>query len=195
MRCFQRIANGVDVGPLAHALQRKPYLWGGDPVRTTFPNSPHAEVDDVLLRFEDMDPEMLAEASFGDEAARATLEAAPRVWRAAWGELPEAKPLILSLLNRVGAYELARVMITRLKPGGRIYPHADTEGLYANLPDIARYHMVLQGLPGSLFHCGPETVQMLTGEVWHFDAHQVHSVENNSTDDRVHMLIDCRLAP
>lgn len=195
MRNFQRIANGVDVGPLAHALQRKPYLWGADTIRTTFPNSPHEQVDDVLLRFEAMDPKVLSAAGFGDARAIRKLEAAPRVWREAWGELPEAKPLITALLLRVGAYELARVMITRLKPGAVILPHADTEGTYANLPDIARYHMVLQGLPGSLFHCGHETVNMLTGEVWWFDAHQVHSVQNNSTDDRIHMLIDARLAP
>lgn len=193
MKCFQRIATGVDVLPLAHALQRKPYLWGADPIRTTFPNSPHAEVEDVLLRFEAMDPETLAAAGAGDETARVALEAAPRTWREAWGALPEAKPLIQGVMVRVGAYELARVMVTKLRPGGRIYPHADTQGTYANLPDIARYHMVLQGLPGSLFHCGPETVQMLTGEVWWFDAHQVHSVEQNSTDDRLHLLIDVRI--
>ena len=148
VRFFQRIAANADVRILAHAIQRKPYLWNADPVRTTFPNSPHAEVDDILLRFEEMDPETVAEASYGDADARAALEAAPRKWREGWSELPEAKPLVMSLMLRVGAYELARVMITRLKPGGMILPHADTEGEYANLPDIARYHMVVQGLPG-----------------------------------------------
>lgn len=195
MRCFQRIATGVDVLPLLHAIQRKPYLWGGDPVRTTFPGSPHAEVDDILLRFEEMDPELVALATNGDAVARDELEGAPRTWRPAWRELPEAKPAIMALLHRVGAYELARVMITRLRPGGRIYEHADTEGEYANLSDIARYHMALQGLPGSLFNCGSETVQMASGDVWWFDAHQSHSCLNGSTDDRIHMLIDARLAP
>jgi hypothetical protein len=194
VRNFQCVSN-VNAMPLAHALQRKPYLWGEDDVRTTFPGSPHVEVDDILLRFEDMDAELVAEATRGNAAARAALEAAPRSWRPAWHELPEAKPLVLDLMRATGAYELARVMITRLRPGGRIYPHADTEGEYANLPDIARYHLVLQGLAGSLFHCGNETVHMATGDIWWFDARQQHAVENNSVDDRIHLLIDVRVAP
>jgi hypothetical protein len=51
---------------------------------------------------------------------------------------------------------------------------------------------VLQGLPGSLYHCGDETVTMLTGSVWWFQHREIHSVENNAAGDRVHLLVDFR---
>lgn len=187
MRNFQQIGAGTDVMPLMMSLQRQPDLWGADPIRTTFPSSPHAEVDDILLRFEDL------KVGPDHPDIERHVETAERTWREAWNRLPEAKTLILPLMARVGAYELARVLITRLPPGGTILPHADTRGTYANLPDIARYHVVLQGLPGSIFNCGAESVQMRTGETWWFNAHAVHSCVNNSADDRIHMLVDVRL--
>lgn len=189
MRRFLKIVEGVDVFPTVQALQRREDLWNADPIRTTFPGSPHAEADDVLLRFEEIG------AAPDDPDLDAKSEAAPRTFRPAWNALPQVRNLLGPLMMRVGAYELTRVLITRLKPGGRIGAHADVRGTYANLPDIARYHLVLQGLPGSLFHCGEETVQMLTGEVWSFDARSVHMVENNSADDRIHLLADMRLMP
>ena len=187
MRNFFKVAEGIDVLPLAHALQRRPEFWGANPIRTRFPGSPHAEVDDVLLKFEAID----AEPDDPDLDAKA--EAAERVFWPAWHAFPQVRSLVGPLMLRVGAYELTRVILTRLRPGGQIAPHADTRGKYANLPDIARYHLVVQGLPGSLFHCGDETVSMSTGEVWSFDAHQVHAVVNNSVDDRLHLLADMRL--
>lgn len=188
MRSFLKIADGIEVFPVVHALQQRPHLWNQDRCRTTFPGSPHAEVDDILLRFEDYDPAAL---ELDIEQAFVT---AQREWRPAWWELRSVtQGMIGALMLRVGAYELARVIITRLKPGGRILPHADIKGEYANLPDIGRYHVVLQGLPGSLFACGEDTVCMQTGEAWWFDAHQPHECMNNSADDRLHMLVDVRL--
>lgn len=194
MKCFQRIAAGIDVLPLAHALQRKPYLWGAEPMRTRLVNSPHAEVEDILLRFEDVPPDLAARASQGGPEAWAEFEACPLAFRPAWTDLPEAKPLVQGLMVRVGAYELGRVVITKLKPGGTIYPHADT-GLYSETPDRSRYHLVLRSVAGSNFHCGAETVHMAPGELWWFDAQAPHSVQNNGNDDRLHLLIDVRVMP
>lgn len=188
MRNFQQIGAGIDIVPLTMALERKPWLWNRDTLRTRFENTPHREVDDIWLRFED-----IGGLDFNDPDLETKAEAAPRIWQQAWLELPEARALIQPLMLRVGAYELARVIITRLPPGGIIAGHADTRGAYANLPDIARYHVVLQGLPGSNFHCGQEQVQMLTGQTWWFNAHEVHGCVNNSSDDRIHMLVDVRV--
>ena len=188
MRNFLQVASGADTLPLLHAIQRQPGLWNANRIRTTFDNSPHAEVDDILLRFED-----LTEEDAQSPDLNTKIENVERKWQPAWDALPETRALIGPLMLRVGAYELARCMITRLAPGGVITPHADTQGEYANLPDIARYHVVLQGEPGSLFNAGNETVMMQTGEVWWFNAHAVHSVVNNSAQDRIHLLVDVRL--
>jgi hypothetical protein len=188
MRHFQLIAQNVDVLPLCHAVQRQEQLFNVHRFRTTFDGTPHAEVDDILLRFSDP---MIARD--GDTAA--VMADGNCVWHPAAAALPQARPILLDLMRRVEAYELNRVVITRLRPGGCIRQHADNEGAYTADPHRARYHVVLQGLPGSLYHAGDETVCMRTGEVWHFEARVLHAVENNSADDRLHLLVDMRLMP
>lgn len=187
MRYFHRIAEGVDTMPLLHALARQPGLWNSNTFRTRFPGTPHAEADDILLRFSDparCTPDQPGVGNvIGDDRP---------VWHPAARALPQAKAVVLALMARVEAYELGRVLVTRLRPGARILPHADRDGAYVQAPDRARYHVVLQGLPGSLYRCGDETVCMRTGEVWWFDAHAEHEVANNSADDRIHLLVDVR---
>jgi hypothetical protein len=187
VRFFQRIATGVDVMPLLHAVQRQPELWNAKRFRTTFENTPHSGVDDIWIRFSD------DEKAQGDTAA--VMADGNSVWHPAAAALPQIKPIVFDLMRRLEAYELNRVIITRLAPGKRILPHADDQGAYVNDPHRARYHVVLQGLPGSLFRCGDETVCMQTGEAWWFNALVEHECVNNSADDRVHMLVDVRIAP
>jgi len=187
MRNFHKIASGVDVIPLLHAVQRQPELWNANRFRTTFPNTPHVDVDDIILRFSDTEKCPTTGHVIGDENL---------VWHPSAAKLlPYAKPIILDLMRRIEAYALDRLLITRLRPGGRILPHADKEGEYVQHSDRARYHVVLQGLPGSLYTTGNETVCMQTGDVWWFHPHEIHSVQNNSSDDRIHLLVDVRIFP
>jgi hypothetical protein len=186
MRNFQLIAGGVDVLPLAHAVQRQPELWNANRFRTTFPNTPHGDVDDIWLRFSDASKCTTATNVIGDDHP---------VWHPAAAKLPQAKVLVLDLMRRVDGYELGRLLITRLRPGGRILPHVDKDGDYVQTPDRVRYHVVLQGLPGSLYRCGDETICMRSGEVWWFRPDVEHEVINNSADDRIHLLVDVRTWP
>jgi hypothetical protein len=191
MNNFLRLTAGpsLDTMPLLHALATQPDLWNANTYRTRYKNTPHGEVDDVWLRYSR--PDSTANEA---ETAKAQDDTSP-VWYPAAARLPQVKPLALMLMRSVDGYELGRVLITRVRPGARILAHKDTDGEYVNEADRQRYHIVLQGLPGSLFHCGDETVQMLTGEAWWFDARQTHAVENNSADDRIHLIIDLRLWP
>lgn len=186
MRHFQMIAGGVDIGPLSHSVQKQPDLWNAQRFRTEFPGTPHKDVDDIWLRFS------AEEATRDPSDTSRVIGDGNVIFHPAWDHLPEAAPVILDLMRRVKAYQLDRVLITRVKPGGVILPHADDEGGYVNEADRARYHVVLQGGDGSLFHCENETVVMRTGEVWWFNALGLHAVENKSTDDRIHMLVDVR---
>lgn len=176
MRYFFKLAENVMVMPLMEQLARHPELWNEDKTRTTFEGTPHGAADDVLLRFG---------AANGDD-----LEA---VDRARMQTLRGVKQLALNIMQLVNGSRLGRVIVTRLEPGKKILPHADVKGAYSSY--YTRYHVVLQGLPGSLFSCGDETVNMRTGDVWWFDAKAEHSVSNNSADDRVHLLVDVRIDP
>jgi Aspartyl/Asparaginyl beta-hydroxylase len=186
MRYFQQIAAGVDTMPMLLALQRRPELWNADPFRTTYPGTPHSEVDDILLRYT---------GPSADRSVDTVIEDDKPVWLPAARLLPW-RPIVLDLMRRVAAYQLDRLLITRLRPGARIAPHADNVGEYAAHNDErARFHVALLGLPGSLYHNGDETVAMLTGSVWTFTPREVHAVENNSADDRIHLIVDVCLAP
>lgn len=176
MRYFYKLTEGVQVLPIMAAIARQPELWNRDDCRKTFEDSPHTQVDDILLRFGSKD---------GDGLEAVNLPAL--------AQLPGVVDNVLNVMRLVQGVRLGRMLITRLAPGHKIAPHSDVKGAYSKY--YTRYHLVLQGFPGSLFNCGDETVQMLTGELWWFDASAEHSVINNSRDDRVHMLIDVRIDP
>ena len=188
MRNFQLIAHSVDVTHLQNALVRQPELWNQNTYRTTYEGTPHKDVDDIWLRY----PKEAGEAAAEDLAP---VQNAGSDWYPAADKLREARKLILDLMSYIGAYQLDRVLISRIPPGGRVLPHADKYGDYVQLDDIARYHLVIQGLPGSQYRCGGEEVDMLTGEVWWFNPLKIHEVVNNSADDRIHLMVDLRRYP
>lgn len=178
MKNFLKIGHGVDVMPLVLALQHQAGLWDAENVRKTYSDlSPHKEVNDILLRFSDPSSDKI-----GDELI---CENTPAMLA-----LPQARELVFSLMARVQGVMLGRVMVTRLAPGGRIHPHADTQGKYANT--YRRFHIVLQSEPGCVFQAGDEQVYMRPGDVWDFNAHALHEVFNGSANDRLHLIVDIK---
>lgn len=177
MRNFQLLFSGANVLPILHTLQRKPYLWNRDDVRTKYPQSPHHQADDIILRFNEI-PDDLTKIVDDKECRNYP----------AMQELP-VRPILFDLMRMVEGEQLGRVMITRLAPGKQITPHKD-EGAPAEFYD--RYHIILQNLPGSVFQCGDERVVMKSGDVWHFNNCLEHHVVNNSIDDRISLIADIR---
>lgn len=192
MRNFLRIAEGMNVKPLLNALYRKPELWKADDFLRKFPQGPFGDTDTIYLRFQDHvqvanDEEL--ELYKQNKLAGHDLHECP--WRPEVNELPEARAHIMGLMTALGATRLGRCMINRLKPGGRIYPHADTEW-HASYWD--RYHLVLQSHAGNTFRCEDETIWMREGEIWWFQNALEHEVINNSDTDRIHIVMDLRFS-
>jgi hypothetical protein len=106
-------------------------------------------------------------------------------------QLPEARGLVFALMTYVQGERLGRIVINKIRPGGRIYPHKDAED-HASYWD--RFHIVLQSFPGVSFRAGVNQVFMAPGETWWFDNSVDHEVVNNSAEDRIHMVIDIRTA-
>lgn len=183
MRNFMNVGS-FDPEPLRMALATRPNLWNEHTYRTTFERTPFRGMDDILLRYS------RRERHDGVLDSDALVNDTDLVLYDAWGVLPEAHEVIFNLMRRYKAVALGRVIIARLPMGGSIKPHADNYGTYATQRGGLRFHAVVQALPGCLFHCGEETIQTRTGEVWWFDHGQTHSAENNSGDDRIHLLID-----
>jgi len=181
---FFQVAEGVDVAPVLHGIAIRPELWNQETVRTAHAGSAHKAVDDILLRFNDLG----AFKSSGDSAS--IMDGLETINFPSMFRLPQVRPLVFDLMRKVEGERLGRVVITRLLRGSQVTPHID-EGAYAAY--YSRYHVMLQNSPGSVFNCGDEVCYMAPGSVWWFDTSLQHSVVNNSTIERVTLIVDIRV--
>lgn len=192
MRNFHRISQGIDTIPLMNALIRQPELWNAETCRTSFSGSPHTSVDDILLRFNDLEPyrRISPDGKTMSEYVGAVNDEHESICHPAWGKLLECHSIVFDLMHYLKAFRLGRILITRLPAGKIINPHKDGD---AHAEYYERYHIILQNNPGSIFKCGDEQVQMCAGEIWWFQNAIEHSVLNYSNDDRLTMIVDLRL--
>ena len=193
MRNFLRISSGINVLPILHSIYRQPELWNENKLRTTHIQSPHTEVDDIWLRFNDLTAaKAAAEAKGRAESAPGPeylglMDEHESICYPAWHRIPEVRPIIFDLMRMIEGLRLGRVLITRLAPGKKIRAHVDG-GSHAAYYE--RYHCFLQNAPGSIFRAGEETLHAKTGELWWFDNSKEHEVINNSAEDRITLIID-----
>ena len=177
------MATGIDILPLRLAVLRQPGLWNQHRFRTASQDSPHREVDDILVRCQPLTKEW--------PNHRETL------WYPAYEALPQVRTHVFSLMARVEGERLGRVMITRLAPGKQIYAHSDigTDGLhYDTEPYWSRFHVLLQCPTEALFQAGKEIVWMPEGSCWWFDNTTLHRVWNDGQEDRLTLIIDIHCA-
>lgn len=148
-------------------------------------DSPHTQVDDIWLRFNDTS---LYEGKELSEYAP-LMDEHESICYPAWFKLSEVQPIIFDLMRLVNGTRLGRVLITRLAPGKSISAHVDG-GSHAAYYE--RYHCILKNLPGSNFRAAEEVVCMAPGDLYWFDNSQEHEVVNHSSDDRITLIIDIR---
>lgn len=174
------LATGVDVAPLALALKQQPHLWNADRERTGFAASPHSDADDIWLRYNDARPYRES----GDFSTFSDPHEA--VWYPAAYALPQIRPIVFALMARVEGERLGGVLITRIPPGGRIAPHTDSSW---HVDTFEKYYVSIESAPGALFICEDEQINPNPGDVYWFDNRRMHSVENNSTSDRITLIV------
>ncbi len=91
--------------------------------------------------------------------------------------------------------DLTRLRFARLAVFSKsvIVPHRDFIEL-GDVPEDARcahrLHIPLATNDECFFSQGNTVYRMLKGEVWHFDATQIHSVASFSEDPRIHLIFD-----
>ena len=186
---FFKLSEGVDVSSLMLAIHRHHKdkgIWKEDTYLRDYPQGPFGDCESIILRFP---PRTVFETEEALEKFKETFDQHECVDQPVFKLLPEARPLIFGLMSFVQGERLGRVIINKIKPGGVIYPHADT-------PDHAKYfdrfHIVLSSSPGVIFRAGDERVYMGTGSIWWFNNAIEHEVINNSAEDRIHMVVDIR---
>ena len=188
MRHWHLMASGVDTMPLVAAISRQPELWSEDTYLRQYPQGPFGDTDTIMLRFP---KQVVLKSEKQLERYKANrlpgYDQHESIFYPAWNLLPEAHQHVFALMSVVRGVRLGRVMINRVRPGGRIYRHADTPEHTARW---RRHHLVLHGRPGSTLSVADEAIPMLTGMLFWFDNREEHEVINNSDDDRISMVID-----
>lgn len=181
MKNFFKLSEGFDPMPILYKLKMNEDLWNKNTLRTTHANSPHTQVDDIWFRFNDM--ELI------NSNPEAVLDEHESVDYPAWHLVPEVRDVVFALMARVKGKRLGRVILTRMPPGTVIDPHVDGG---AHAAYYERHHVMLQNAPGSIFTAGDESVFMRAGEVWWFNNQALHSVVNNSAEDRITLIVDIK---
>lgn len=174
---FVRIREDAPVGAVLPEMRGLDYLWHQHTFRQAHPGSAHHDTSAIYLRYPPLGTITVHDV-FNELEAQMTPAA---------DALPAACHLAFWAQEVLGVTKLGRVMLVNLRAGGSIDPHVD-EGAYADC--YARFHVCVSAQPGVVFRCGGEEVEMRPGELWWFNHKRKHWVENRSSADRVHLIVD-----
>lgn len=189
MKNFLKIAEGMQTQIILLAINRLAKMgdvWKEDTYLRDYPQGPFGDTESIILRFP---PRSVHETEEALKNHLANFDQHECVDQNIFKQMPEVRNLIFNLMAAVQGERLGRCIINKLRPGGRIYPHADT-ATHAEYYD--RFHIVLQAGAGSIFTCGDEQANMQTGEIWWFNNSLTHEVVNNGANDRIHLVVDIR---
>jgi hypothetical protein len=177
LKHFRRIASGVDVADARAEILANRALWYADQQRQQTIGV-QAETNNIALRQGVRSP--APSVRFRDCQEVVDSVHAQR--------FPKAMTLLKRFADEEEG-ELARAMLVRLRPQGRVFGHIDT-GVYYDCRD--RYHLVVHSQDGSEMTSGGEKVVFREGELWCFDNKAFHEAANYSNDWRVHIIFDLR---
>ena len=176
---FVQIASGIDTTPVLVELARHADLWDRHPMRRITPDSPHAQMTDITVRYQPED-DVTSETRRGEHR---------NVFWPAWYKLPSLRPLVFGLMARVQAVELGSILITKLPPGGEITMHSDA-GSWAPTFYSTKAHVQLAGFSVTTVE-GEEFAQR-AGDVITFDNLLMHGIRNIGENDRIECIISMR---
>lgn len=182
MSQFHKLAEGINVQPLIDALVANPGLWDSHTSRKDDPESPHKQMSDIIVRYND--PALL-------NGARAAWNGPhiPVMWPA-WHALHALRDVIYSLVAFLRPMHVGAVLITRIPPGGRIETHIDA-GWHAEYHNTKVY-LPIKANDDCVNTCLDERAVMRAGELWTFNNLVPHGVENNGDSERITLIVCMR---
>ena len=185
MKYFHKIGNRFDPEPILDDLHGQPLIWGKSP-RVTFPGSPHADVEDVIIRGP-VGYEYKTLQELHEELSCTNYPAAELMQRTLLVASNLAYLLSDPGIRDTHPLQLGRVILTKLRPGKTIHPHRD-EGPVPQF--YRRICLVVQGGDENVFMINGEVQPMQTGEMWETDVREIHTVINLMPIDRIHLIVD-----
>ena len=171
------LARGINVMGLQLQLKRNPQLWNTRKERTQNPTSPHREVDDIWVRY-------------GGGSYEESKKPHESVWLEAADCLSEAKTHARAIMNLVHGDALGGILITRIPPGGKVYPHCD-HGWHAETYD--KFALQISSHQQQAFCYADGEHVTLQGDLYWFQNQQEHWVYNDSPIERITMIVCVKL--
>jgi quercetin dioxygenase-like cupin family protein len=92
--------------------------------------------------------------------------------------------------KKYGEGDFIRILLVKLKKESKITPHIDSGD---SLVFCKRTHIAVITNPNVIFIVGGESKNMKEGDIWEINNQNIHSVNNNSNDDRIHFIIDYQI--
>ena len=180
---FKQLDLTVNVGPLQRELAGNDELFGQYPMRGEFPGSPHEEMKDIWIRYNDVKPFLKSGdwSTFADEH--------DSIWYPSANKIPSAKRIALKIMAEEEGERLGGILITKLPPYGKIKKHTDS-GWHASYYD--KYYVAVDSPKGSIFGFDQGEISAQNGDIFWFDNSHPHWVENNTAYDRISMIVCIR---
>lgn len=179
---IQHLASGFHVEPLLKQIAAHPEVWDTHKLRTESYGTPHTQVSDIWVRYNDW-------ANFDGDAAKFVLEPHESVWYPVADIIPEVRYLVSQVMTAVNGEELGGVLITRVPPGGEVAPHIDN-GWHARY--YQKYAIQLKGNENQVFWFQDSELRSLPGDLYTFDNSKLHAVYNKSDEERITLIICIR---
>ena len=151
--------------------------------RRTFPGSPHEEMTDLWVRYNNIHPYIERGSLDGFDNEHDS------IWYPVVESLPSLKKVIFELMKEVEGERLGGILITKLAPGGRIHKHTD-KGWHAQYYD--KFFVPLQIGEQATFGFEDGDIYAKEGEAWWFDNSNVHWVTNDTDIERIAMIVCIR---
>jgi len=100
-------------------------------------------------------------------------------------------PIAKKILDQLDAEDPELLVFYYLEPDAYIHPHRDLTG--ASLNDRLRFHVPVITNPGVDFRVSEQRVRMAPGDLWCLDTSYRHSVHNQGSETRVHIVVECKI--
>lgn len=167
---FLLLRDHIDIDPIKNKLIQIPQdAWGKSDRENKF--EPHQQTQALLLIYDDdfrhYNPTYLELYSQFED---------------------ELKPLLDFIAENFQHNGfVVRLIFTKLQGYGKIPTHTDT---YYSLLKCHRIHVPIISNDHVFFRVGGEQKVMRPGEMWEINNATVHAVDNQSDEDRIHLIID-----
>jgi hypothetical protein len=105
-----------------------------------------------------------------------------------WTEISGQCPVTVDFLKAFPCKKLYRCRFLLLTPGGKISLHQDT-----STPSFDRISIAIQYPEGCVFEVDGKPVPFEDGRAFLIDKSYLHQVDNPTSRDRIHLIVECDL--